>query len=338
MALYHLRPDRLEKLAETSFPHLGIRERTDLQRTIRNSPQILGGDLLIISEEFGDWEDSSRRIDLLAVDTSGHLVVIELKREGAGFADLQAIRYAAMVANMTFERVKEAFEKYLQARKRTDNAEELLLDFLPSSENGGVAVRTETPRIILVAADFSRELTTTVLWLNDIGLDIRCIELSPYEINGEQLIDATQIIPVPKAEERIVRIRERTDEVSKPRYPTIAWTSSDIARLRSDLSNPTIRSLFDLCSAHPNARISFATLLEKTGRTREQARGDLAGLTMFIKSRFGRGNWPVAIDWNAAGDNQAHYWMDEKIARWWMGQHHPGSSPQDDEPDTLDDP
>ena len=40
-------------------------------------------------------------------------------------------------------------------------------------------------RIILVAADFSKELTTTVLWLNERDLDIRCLRVRPYTWQGK---------------------------------------------------------------------------------------------------------------------------------------------------------
>ena len=39
---------------------------------------------LVISEEFGEWEDSRRRIDLLGLDKDARLVVIELKRTEDG--------------------------------------------------------------------------------------------------------------------------------------------------------------------------------------------------------------------------------------------------------------
>ena len=35
---------------------------------------------MVISEELSEWEDSRRRIDLLRLDQSANLVVIELKR------------------------------------------------------------------------------------------------------------------------------------------------------------------------------------------------------------------------------------------------------------------
>ena len=53
---------------------------------------------LVISEEFGEWEESRRRIDLLGLDKDANLVVIELKRTEDG--ELQSIRYAAMVSTM----------------------------------------------------------------------------------------------------------------------------------------------------------------------------------------------------------------------------------------------
>ena len=69
-------------------------------------PEHLEEGLFIVAEEFGNWQDSGRSIDLLAVDSENRLVVIELKRTQTGdHSELQAIRYAAMVANMTLEQV-----------------------------------------------------------------------------------------------------------------------------------------------------------------------------------------------------------------------------------------
>ena len=73
--------------------------------------------LFIVAEEFSNWEDSSRSIDLLALDAEGNLVVIELKRTQTGdHSELQAIRYAAMVSNMTLEQLIEAASVLLAKR------------------------------------------------------------------------------------------------------------------------------------------------------------------------------------------------------------------------------
>ncbi len=60
-------------------------------------------------------EDSRRRIDLLGLDKEANLVIIELKRtEDGGHMELQAIRYAAMVSTLTFEKIVEIYGDYLE--------------------------------------------------------------------------------------------------------------------------------------------------------------------------------------------------------------------------------
>jgi RecB family endonuclease NucS len=78
---------------------------------LQNQIDVVSPDTLVFSEEFGEWEDSKRRIDLLGIDRDANIVVIELKRtEEGGHMELQAIRYAAMVSTPTFEKVVEIFE------------------------------------------------------------------------------------------------------------------------------------------------------------------------------------------------------------------------------------
>lgn len=82
--------------------------------------------MLIISEEFGSWQDSNRRIDLLGLDAEGRLVVVELKRGNTGqHMDLQAGRCAEMVANMTFQQTVDTFRNYLERRANEQDGEPL---------------------------------------------------------------------------------------------------------------------------------------------------------------------------------------------------------------------
>ena len=75
--------------------------------------------MLVISEEFSHWDRSERWTDLLAVDRQARLVVIELKRTtDDSSAGLQAIRYAAMVSQMTFEPLCPVRSFYASERAR----------------------------------------------------------------------------------------------------------------------------------------------------------------------------------------------------------------------------
>ena len=71
MPLYRWNADNLEPVPPTNFEAEQLQERGDLQRLLRDQPDVLEEGLFIVAEEYGEWEDSSRRIDLLALDGSG---------------------------------------------------------------------------------------------------------------------------------------------------------------------------------------------------------------------------------------------------------------------------
>lgn len=189
MTIYKITQDQLEPIEKTTFSAQGIGERTDLQRLLRRQIEIISPDTLVISEEFCNWKESRRRIDLLGLDKDANLVVIELKRtEDGGHMELQAVRYAAMVSAMTFDRAVGFFRSYLKANDMEGDPQEAILDFLgweePDEDNFAQDVR-----IVLASAEFSKELTTSVIWLNERGLDIRCVRLKPYREGDQILLD-----------------------------------------------------------------------------------------------------------------------------------------------------
>src|SRR5690606_36022184 len=77
-------------------------------------------------------------------------------------------------------------------------------------------------RIILVAANFSKEITTSVLWLNERELDICCIRLSLHKIDEKLVLSAEQIRPLPEAEGYQIDVRQTKREalVSRDRKST----------------------------------------------------------------------------------------------------------------------
>jgi hypothetical protein len=148
---------------------------------------------------------------LLGLDKDANLVVFELKRtEDGGHMDLQAIRYAAMVSTMTFEKVEEVFAGYLRRLGKEGDARSAILEHL-GWENAGEGSFAENVRIVLVSAEFSKELTTSVMWLNKQGLDICCVRIKPYSDANRVLVDVQRIIPLPEADDYIVRIKRKQE-------------------------------------------------------------------------------------------------------------------------------
>ena len=179
---------------------------------------------MIIAEEFSEWSESNRRIDLLAVDKNANLVVIELKRTEKGeHMELQAIRYAAMVSTLTFKRATGIFQDFLNDNDIDDDAESKLLSFLGWEEAKEDEFALDT-RIILVSSNFSKELTTSVMWLNTKEIEIKCVRLIPYNDNGKILIDVQQIIPLPEAESYQVKIKQQSEERREARQSSKDYT------------------------------------------------------------------------------------------------------------------
>ena len=229
MPIYELSQDWIRPVEMTTFARELIRERADLQRILRDNISVVAPDVLVIAEEFSRWSDSNRRIDLLGVDRDGSLVIIELKRtEDGGHIELQALRYAAMVSPMTYEEAMDSFTEYLTNRGRIEDARQALNDHLGWDGTGDPPFNRRV-RIVLVSLDFDKEITTTVLWLTDVySLDIRCVRLSPYRLEGHLLINVQQIIPIPEATEYRVQLQKKAQQERVAREASKDQTRYDV--------------------------------------------------------------------------------------------------------------
>lgn len=224
MTIFEFGQARMTQLVPTSLAAETVQERRDLQRLLRSSLREILPDVLVIAEEFGDWEESRRRIDLLALDRQANLVVIELKRGDTGaHMELQAIRYAAMVSKMTFEEAANAFEHYLgPIGEGQAGAHARILEFLRWSEPQEDEFAQDV-KIVLFSEDFSRELTSSILWLNEKGLEITCFRMSAYRHVDRLLVDFQKIIPLKEAEEYQIKVRNKQQVESLQRRDRVPW-------------------------------------------------------------------------------------------------------------------
>ena len=294
MSVYRIAEDGFEPLRETSFEAEKLYERTDMQRMLRNKPEVLEEGLFIVAEEYSDWVESNRRIDLLAVDGKGRLVVIELKRSDEdSLMDLQAIRYAAMVANMPLEKVIDAHKEHLRRLGKDDDAESRISQQL-SGDDGEIHIDSSKPRIILGSANFSKELTTSVLWLNDIGMEITCVKLQPYTSEEGIYLERSQVIPIPNTEDYKVRWGPRRIEQKEP--------SQVETSLGADLFKSAIKTAHESSRESLDTWCGLAMSLEQQGLAklvtnsgsyntvlRVQLPGSASGLFNIFRNKLGYG-------------------------------------------------
>ena len=310
MSIFEITSDSLKALERTDFASQGFRERTDLQRLIRDQIEVLDSELLVIGEEFGDWDESRRRIDLLAIDQRANLVVIELKRtESGGHMELQALRYAAMVSTMTFKRAVDIYRSHLQDVGRGDDPESSLLEFLGWGEPDEERFAQDV-RVMLASANFSKELTTTVLWLNQCGLDIRCVRLRPYSDGDRVLLDVQQIIPLPEAEE-FQEVREKAQRERQTRSDSRDMTRYDVEVLGKKYpSSPKRIAILRVIQALVQSGHAPEEFWSLEGMTKGNfliAEGDFKEEQDFIKAVTQSGENFKPIRWFTASDQLLHH-------------------------------
>jgi len=205
----------VKKIESGNFVSLSIWERQHIEEWIRKTPDIFGESLLTVSTEFNQFIDCKDRLDILAIDRQGNLVVIEIKRDPyAAYADLQSIRYAAMVSSMTIDKLIPYYIKYQAKYFKRDkiSKEDAKSEITEFVEKEGFVDFTTKTRIILCSENFSQEITTTVLWLREFHVDISCIKFTPYKLGDKIVIVPTKIVPLQETKQYLIDIQEKQEE------------------------------------------------------------------------------------------------------------------------------
>ncbi|GHS96457.1 hypothetical protein FACS189421_01540 [Bacteroidia bacterium] len=206
--------NRIIKIQEKTFSELGFRERDHLQEWLANNPEALGEELLIIQKEFDGFNDTNERLDLLAIDKQGNLVIVENKLDDTGRdVTWQVLKYASYCSTLSKENIRQIYQKYLDRQSEGLNAEENLIDFFNANDFTEISLNSgQTQRIIMVAGSFRKEVTSTVLWLMNYKLRIQCFKVTPYQLNEQLFLDVEQVIPMKDAEDYIISMADKTQE------------------------------------------------------------------------------------------------------------------------------
>lgn len=228
---------RLIKIPVTSFGALNLRERYDIQEWISGTPEILGEELLVIAKEL--VLPSAKRLDLLAVDRQGALVVIELKRDDSGTdVEWQAIKYASYCSSFSQDEIYNYFAEYLGTD--ADDAQGRIEGFI-NAEPGDL---NQKQRIILVSKEFHSDVVSAVLWLREFEIDVACIRLRPHmDEVGNLFVDPEIIIPLPEAKDYIQKKESRQRQTTRGSRSSFSLEKSDLPpeKLREHIAQSLTR-------------------------------------------------------------------------------------------------
>ncbi|MCD9496759.1 DUF4268 domain-containing protein [Photobacterium phosphoreum] len=206
--------NRISRIETKRFSDLGFRERDHLQEWLANQPDALGEELLIIQKEFDGFDDTRERLDLLAMDKDGNLVIIENKLDDTGRDVMwQALKYASYCSNLTKSQIVEIFQSYLNRYCNGGDAKSLLCEFLDAPDLSEIVLNSGiNQRLMLVAANFRKEVTSTALWLLSHDIQVQCFKVTPYAMAQDLFLNVEQIIPTPEAKELMIGMNAKEAE------------------------------------------------------------------------------------------------------------------------------
>lgn len=213
MYIINKETNRIEKIESTTFKQLGFKEREHMQEWIANNPSCLNEDFLIIQKEFDGFYDTSERLDLLAIDKQGNLVIIENKLDDTGRdVTWQVLKYSSYCSTLNGSQIIAIYNQYLQKSGTTVSAEEMLEEFLETEDYKEKLNNGNSQRIMMIAGEFRKEVTSTVLWLLNYGLRLQCFKATPFRLNEQLFLNMEQIIPIKEAEEFVISMANKSRE------------------------------------------------------------------------------------------------------------------------------
>lgn len=129
---------------------------------------------MIVARQYAKWSSDEgdlgrERLDILALDTSGQLIVVELKRGNDPRIHLQAITYAALVAGFDKQTLAEAHAEYLSSLGDACSNDEALSRLEQHVNDDWNDDLLRLPRIVLIAESYASQTLTTVAWLSEIA-------------------------------------------------------------------------------------------------------------------------------------------------------------------------
>lgn len=203
------------RLEQRLFKELKIKERDHLQEWIAKNPEMLGEELLIIQKEFDGFNDTNERLDLLALDKDGGLVIIENKLDDTGRDVVwQALKYTSYCSTLTTSQIIKLYQDYLNKWQNGEDAKQNITDFL-EREDDELLLNRNDQRIIFVANNYRKEVTSTVLWLLKHDIQIQCFRATPYSMGEELFLQVEQIIPLPETKEFMIDAQEKQKDESQ---------------------------------------------------------------------------------------------------------------------------
>jgi hypothetical protein len=213
----------------------------------------IGEKLLIMGEEIVPTDVVDDRIDVLALDKQGSVVVVELKRGANKLHLLQVLSYAAMVSEWDKEQIIAQRAEFKQCPEV--EVEEEVEEFLDED----ISAVNERQRVLLIAEEYDYQVLATAKWLAEKHeVDVSCWQMEFADDAGVEYLSLSCVYP-PIELAAAARVRGGLKE-QKP----LRFTNWDTAL--DAVKNPAVVAFFkERLAANNENRLRRRTLFFSIG-------------------------------------------------------------------------
>ncbi|MCP2015920.1 hypothetical protein L1280_003103 [Deinococcus sp. HSC-46F16] len=201
------------KLGQTveKVPFIPLALESKLQAALEQNLEIPDPGLMLVGRQVRT--ENNKFIDLLAVDSEGHLHVIELKR-GLTPRDVvaQALDYAAWVRKLGREDVQRIYAENHDGKGFDDGFRDSFDAALPETLNA-------SHQLTIVASDIDPSTERIVQYLVDYGVPINVVFFRHFAVGQDEFLVRTWLIDPDEAAEQV----ERRDSQKKQQ----PWNGQD---------------------------------------------------------------------------------------------------------------
>lgn len=178
------------------------------------NPELCGESILVLGSQLAEFAEDKDRLDVLAVDQTGELLLIELKaNEVFRVTDLQALAYASAYASTPTDHFAKILQKTLSrgsgVEATLEAAKDRITAFLKVQDFDGWEP-SKRVRIKLIAPGFPQRVLKSVKWLGDVyGMPIEALEVKLFEdSSGALQLVVERLLPVAGDDEFDMTIRD----------------------------------------------------------------------------------------------------------------------------------
>lgn len=188
-----------------ALPALRMDSEALLEEQIAADISILNAQWLLIGRQV--YTDFGKYIDLLAIDSTGSIIVIELKKHRTPRDVVaQAIDYAAWVENLPSEDVARIYAEYAEKYALPERT----LDGAFRSRYGSLLIEEDvnsSHKMVVVAAELDASTERIISYLNGkAGVAVNAVFFSVFEDGGNKYLSRAWMIDPVETEEHAANI------------------------------------------------------------------------------------------------------------------------------------